>query len=136
MAAGLLRTLGVPLGSADCRFDVGLGVGSLTDHPAQASSGLCKINTVCNTWPHKGRTPAQTQTSRLPRLNAMLGARPGRGRGKPDKGGWSHRTDLRAHPSAVGTQATDPPHPHPRCHSAERQEEGVGSLSNIVWRNN
>lgn len=137
MTAGFLRTLGLPLGSADSWLDVGLGVGSLTDHPAQASSGLCKINTVCNTWPLKGQTLLQAQTSRAPKTEIQC-LEPGQAGTEVNQAreDQSHHTDLRARPSAMGTQATDPPHPHPRCHSVERQEEGIGSLSNIIWRNN
>lgn len=109
----------------------------VTDHPAQASSGLCKINTVCNTWPHRGRTPSRTQASRGPTTEIQC-LEPGQARPEVNqtREDQSHRTDLTACCSAMGTQATDPPHPHPRCHSAERQEEGRGSLGNIIWRNN
>ena len=76
---------GSTAGPADSWFDVRLGVGSIPGHPAQAPSGLGKITTVRNTWPHKARTP-WPQTSRAPHahisLNSMSEARSGQDTGK------------------------------------------------------
>lgn len=52
---GASEAPGSTTGPADSWFDVRLGVGSITGHPAQAPSGLGKINIVSNTWPHKAR---------------------------------------------------------------------------------
>lgn len=58
---GHLRTLG----PARSWFDVGLGVGSVTDHPAQTSSGLFKTNRLATTG-HTDADPSWAQTFRAP----------------------------------------------------------------------
>lgn len=130
MGVGLLRTLGLPLGSADFCFDIRLGVGSVTDHPAQASSGFCKINTVCNTWPHRGRTLSRTQTSRGP-MTEIQCLEPGQASPEVNqtREDQSHRTDLRAPLLCHGDTShrpTPPTSQMPFCREAGREEGKPG----------
>lgn len=66
-------------------------MGSITGHPAQASSGLCKINTVGNTWPHRARPLLASDLRGSPgphltKFNAWGHIRPGQRQTSGDQG--------------------------------------------------